>query len=303
MSYSELLRNLSIASDLVVVRQTPVVRRERRMSLISKEIEAHYQQVSEAERLLDGVGEVERLRTQAILARHLPPPPAVIFDVGGAAGVYALPLAQQGYEVHLIDPVALHLEQARARASKSWVELASIAQGDARRLDIPDDSADAVLLFGPLYHLIDRADRLQALREVRRVLKPRGVLFAAAISRFASLMDGLARGFFADPGFRGLVAADLTSGQHRNPTNHPQYFTTAYFHRPEDLAAEARDAGFDDVQVLAVEGPAWSAGQFLATWNDPAQRESLMQFLASIEREPSILGASAHLVAVAHRTD
>lgn len=273
------------------------------MSLISKEIEAHYQQVSESERLLDGVGELERLRTQAILARHLPAPPAVIFDIGGAAGVYAFPLAEQGYEVHLIDPVTLHLEQARARAAGSGIELASIAQGDARRLVVPDGSADAVLLFGPLYHLIDRADRLQALREARRILKPSGVLLAAAVSRLASLIDGLSRGFFADPEFRRIVAADLASGQHRNPTNHPEYFTTAYFHRPEELAAEARAAGFHDAEVLAVEGPAWSAGQFLATWNDAEQRESLMQFLASIEREPSILGASAHLVVVAHPTD
>jgi ubiquinone/menaquinone biosynthesis C-methylase UbiE len=273
------------------------------MSLISKEIEAHYQQVSESERLLDGVGELERLRTQAILARHLSPPPAVIFDVGGAAGVYAFPLAGQGYEVHLIDPVPLHLEQARARAASSGIGLASIAQGDARRLDVPDASANAMLLFGPLYHLIDRADRLQALREARRILKPGGVLFAASVSRFASLIDGLARGFFADPSFRNLVAADLASGHHRNPTNHPDYFTTAYFHRSEELAAEVHEAGFHDVEVLAVEGPAWSAGQFLAAWNDAPQRESLMQFLASIEREPSLLGASAHLVAVAHRSE
>jgi ubiquinone/menaquinone biosynthesis C-methylase UbiE len=303
MPYSGLLRNLSITSDLMMAKRTGGMQRERRMSLISSEIEAHYQQVSESERLLDGVGELERLRTQAILARHLPAPPAVIFDAGGAAGVYAFPLAEQGYQVHLIDPVALHLEQARARAARSGVELASIAQGDARRLNVPDGSADAVLLFGPLYHLIDLADRMQALREARRILKPSGVLLAAGVSRFASLIDGLARGFFADSGFRHLVAADLASGQHRNPTNHPEYFTTAYFHHPEELAAEVRNAGLGAVQVLAVEGPAWSAGQFLATWNDAEQRESLMQFLAAIECEPSILGASAHLIAVAHPTD
>ena len=273
------------------------------MSTISKEIETHYQQVSEAERLREGVGELERVRTQAILARHLPPPPAVIFDVGGAAGVYAFPLAEQGYLVHLIDPVEFHLEQARQNVSQSGVELASIAQGDARRLDVPAASADAVLLFGPLYHLVDRSDRLQAFGEARRILKPRGVMFAAAISHFVSLIDGLSRGFFADPEFRGIVAADLASGQHRNPTNQPEYFTTAYFHRPEELAAEARNAGFHNVKVLAVEGPAWSAGRFLNAWHDPAQRERLMEFLSLIEREPSMLGASAHLIAIGHRAD
>lgn len=271
------------------------------MSLISKEIEGHYQQVLESERLSEGIGELERVRTQAILARHLPPLPAVIYDVGGAAGVYAFPLAEQGYQVHLIDPVELHLEQAWSRASESGIELASISQGDARRLDVSGQSADAVLFFGPLYHLVEYADRLQALREARRILKPGGILFAAAISRFASLIDGLSRGFFADPAFRTLVESDLDSGQHRNPTNHPAYFTTAYFHRPEELASEARDAGFYDVEVLAVEGPAWSAARFGESWDDAARHEKLLEFLSLIEREPSMLGASAHLIAVAHR--
>jgi ubiquinone/menaquinone biosynthesis C-methylase UbiE len=273
------------------------------MSAIAKEIETHYQRVREADRLSEGVGELERVRTQAILTGHLPPPPAVIFDAGGAAGVYAFPLTAQGYNVHLIDPVELHLEQARQRASQSGIELASIAQGDARGLDVPERSADAVLLLGPLYHLVDCEDRLQALREARRVLKPRGIVFAAAISHFASLIDGLSRGFFADPEFRAIVAADLASGQHRNPTNQPEYFTTAYFHRPEELAAEARDAGFRDVAVLAVEGPAWSAARFLSTWNEPAQRARLLAFLSLIESEPSIVGASAHLLAIGHRAD
>jgi ubiquinone/menaquinone biosynthesis C-methylase UbiE len=273
---------------------------EARMSLIPKEIEWHYLQTQESERLSNACGELERLRTQAILARYLPPPPGVIFDVGGAAGVYAFPLAKQRYQVHLIDPVDLHLDQARAYASESRVALASIAKGDARSLDVPSGSADAVLLLGPLYHLVENSDRLRALREARRILKPQAILFAAAISRFASLIDGLARGLFRDPEFRKIVAQDLASCQHRNQTDQLAYFTTAYFHRPEDLAAEVRDAGFTDVNILAIEGPAWSPAFFREAWNDAAQRQSLMEFLSLIEREPSVLGASAHLMALAH---
>ena len=270
------------------------------MSLIPEEIERHYLQTRESERLSGSRGELERLRTQAILARHLPPRPATIFDVGGAAGVYAFPLAKQGYQVHLIDPVDVHLQQARSYAAESGIALASITRGDARQLDIRSGSADAVLLLGPLYHLIEYADRLQALREARRILKAQGVLFAAAVCRFASLIDGLSSGFFQDAEFRKIAAVDIASGQHRNPTNHPEYFTTAYFHRPEDLAAEVRNAGFGNVQILGIEGPAWSAALFHEAWEDPVQRQSLMEFLSSIEREPSLWGASAHLMAVAH---
>jgi ubiquinone/menaquinone biosynthesis C-methylase UbiE len=269
------------------------------MSLIPKEIEEHYLQGKESERLSGERGELERLRTQAILSRNLPQAPAEVFDVGGAAGIYAFLLAKQGYRVHLIDPVELHLEQARSYETGSGVTLASITRGDARSLNVPSGSADAILVLGPLYHLVEQSDRVQALREARRILKPGGVLLAAAISRFASLIDGLSSGFFRDAEFRKIVAADLASGQHRNPTNQPAYFTTAYFHRPEDLAAEVHDAGFGDVQILAVEGPAWSAALFHEAWNDPAQRQSLMEFFSLVEREPSVQGASAHLIAVA----
>jgi ubiquinone/menaquinone biosynthesis C-methylase UbiE len=271
------------------------------MAPIPEEINSHYLQSGESERLSNEWGELERLRTQAILARHLPSAPAVIVDVGGAAGAYAFPLSKHGYQVHLIDPVELHLAQARSYVKASGAALASITQGDARQLDFPSNSADAVLLLGPLYHLAERSDRLQALREARRVLKPRGVLFAASISRFASLIDGLSRGFFGDADFRRIVEADLTTGLHRNPTHRSEYFTTAYFHRPEEFGAEIAEAGFSDTQVLAIEGPVWSTVTFREVWNDAAQRQELLEFLSQIEGEPSIQGASAHVMAVAFR--
>src|SRR5256885_8534317 len=128
-----------------------------------------------------------------------------------------------------------------------------------------------------------------------------GILFAGAISRFASLMAGLAFDTFQDADFRTIVANDLASGQHRNPTDQLAYFTTAYFHHPEELASEVRSAGFADLQILAIEGPVWSATEFDKAWGDPKQRQSLLEFLSLIEGEPSLLGASGHLVAVAYR--
>lgn len=272
------------------------------MGLLPDEIETYYRLGQESERLSNEWGELERLRTQAILAKHLSSPPAVVLDVGGAAGAYAFPLAELGYEVHLIDPVPRHLEQARSRIAATKTKLASIRKGDARQIDFSQSSADAVLMLGPLYHLSERSDRLQALREARRVLKRNGLLFAASISRFASFIDGLSRGFFQDVDFRKIVETDLKDGLHHNPTQKPEYFTTAYFHRPSDLAAEITEAGFADVRLLAIEGPAWSTPFFRDTWNDPNQREKLLTFLAAIETEPSLLGASAHVMAVAFQS-
>ena len=92
--------------------------------------------------------------------------------------------------------------------------------------------------MGPLYHLIEREDRLAALREARRVLRPGGLVAAVWVSRYASTRDGMFRGLLEDPDFWPIVQRGFSEGQHRNPTNHPGYFTTAYFHHPSELQKE-----------------------------------------------------------------
>jgi SAM-dependent methyltransferase len=267
--------------------------------MLTPEIEAYYSRWQESERLSSLEGELERVRTQQLLSRHLPDPPGEIYDIGGAAGVHAFWLQARGYHVHLIDPIERHLEQAREHEARSGLKLASILRADARDLQVASGSGDAVLLFGPLYHLLDPDDRMRALGEARRILKPGGFLFAAGISRFASLIDGVCSGAFADPQFREIVAGDLASGEHRNPSNHPYYFTTAYFHRPDELGEEVSRAGFSDVRLAAVEGPMWRGEGIRKAWADRVQRERLLEFLRAIETEVSVLGGSAHFLAIA----
>jgi SAM-dependent methyltransferase len=269
-----------------------------------RDIAAYYDRGHEEGRLGDW-GRLEFLRTRELLARFLPAPPATVLDVGGAAGAYALPLAAEGYEVHLVDPVALHVEQARAAsAAQPDAPLASAVVGDARELPVEDRSADVVLLLGPLYHLTDAADRARALHEARRALRPGGLLAAAAITRFASTLDGVAQGFLLEPGFEAIVERDLADGQHRNPDGHPGWFTTAYFHRPDELQREVAGAGFDVTALVAVEGAVGAAAEThaLDAWiDDPDKREILLRAIRRVETEPSLLGASPHLLAVATR--
>jgi len=271
--------------------------------MVDREIEAYYALGEEEKRLESSGFPLERVRTQLILRRVLPPPPATILDVGGAAGVYAFWLADLGYTVHLIDPIALHIQQARATADAgSTAPLASLRVGDARSLEFDDGSAHAVLLLGPLYHLTERADRVAALREAHRVTRRKGVVVAAAISRFASLLDGLMRGLLADPAFARIVDADLRDGQHRNPTDKPEYFTTAFFHTPDELRAEVTDAGWRFDQLLAVEGPAAYANPApTKRRREPPSLERSLALIERVEAEPSLIGASPHWLAVGRR--
>jgi SAM-dependent methyltransferase len=266
------------------------------------EVLGYYALGGESGRLDEGYFPLERARTQELVRRHLPAPPGVVLDVGGAAGAYAFWLAEAGYEVHLVDPVPLHVRQAEeASGERTEGRLASARVGDARRLDFADASADAVLMLGPLYHLTGRADRRAALAEARRVLKPGGLVFAAAISRFASLLDGLRGPVFEHEAFARIVERDLADGQHRNETGVADFFTTAFFHRPPELEDEVREAGFALLGLFAVEGPGALVAGFRERWQDPAARARLLDLVRRVEREPALLGASPHLLAVGRR--
>ncbi|MDI2032066.1 methyltransferase domain-containing protein [Saccharopolyspora sp. TS4A08] len=249
-------------------------------------------------------GYLEALRTADLLGRHLPPAPGVVYDIGGAEGAYALPLARDGYAVHLVDAWEPHVTAAaEASAAQPAAPLASCAVGDARDLSFEDSTADAVLLLGPLYHLLERADRLRALREAHRVLKPGGVLLAAAVSRYASTFDGVAVGDIGDEDFQGLVEGVLDDGLHRNtdPGEHPRWFTLTYFHRPSDLRDEVADAGFRAIELVAVESAAaWATDTRRLA--DPRHRDAVLKAIRRVESVPELLGASPHLMAIARKS-
>jgi SAM-dependent methyltransferase len=158
-----------------------------------------------------------------------------------------------------------------------------------------------VLLLGPLYHLTESSDRARALHEAMRVLKPCGRLFAAAISRYASALDGLARNLLDAPRFEGIVQQDLRDGQHRNLTDRLDYFTTAYFHRPDDLAKEVEAAGLTLDGVFGIEGPGWILPDIEQRMADPEKRKALLLVAGMLETESAVVGTSAHLLAVAQR--
>ncbi len=261
-------------------------------------IAAHYELGLERNRLFaEGEPRLELTRTLELLDRFLPPQPARLIDVGGGPGAYAAVMARRGYDVHLYDLLDLHVQQARQAADTQPEHRFTADLADARSIPEADASADAVLLLGPLYHLTEQKQRISALLEAHRILKPGGVVAAVGISRFAVLLDGLWHGWLSDPLFRTIAERDLVDGQHRNPdpVRYPQWFTSAYLHRPEELVDEVRRAGFDAVTLHGVEGPGWLMQEH---WSAPDRREQMLFVARAVESEPSLSSLSAHLLAV-----
>ncbi len=129
------------------------------------------------------------------------------------------------------------------------------------------------------------------------------MVVGATISRFASLFDGFAKGFHADPRFRAVAEAGLATGVHRNPDGDPRWFTTAYFHHPDELAAEPVEAGLTVDRIVSVEGPLWMLGARLGEMlADAGLRATTLDLLRRVEDEPSVLGSSSHQLTVARVT-
>jgi ubiquinone/menaquinone biosynthesis C-methylase UbiE len=239
---------------------------------------------------------------QEIVRRFASPPPGVVLDVGGGPGRYSCWLAKLGYEVHLIDPVPKHLQQAlEASASQPSHPLASVSEGDARRLNRSNQSMDILLLMGPLYHLPDRGERMAALRESRRVLKADGVLIATAVNRFAFLMAGLMDGYIDEQAFMSMLHHNLSNGRYEPDLYSPRYFTTSFFHRPEELEVEVAEAGLHQKGLFSVQGPGEYAVDLEARMSDPARRRQLLDLVRLVEEERTLMGMASHLVIVAEK--
>ncbi len=224
-------------------------------------------------------------------------PESRIADVGGGTGRYAEWLTEQGHSVELVDPVPLHIEQATVRAAGRF----GARVADARTLPFADASFDAVLLFGPLYHLGERDDRLAALREASRVCRVGGIVAATAISRYAGLLDQLKRGRIADPAVFANVMAETVSGRRVPPDRRMGAFPDAYFHLPEELSGELQEAGFDPVDVYGVQGLGWLAVEFLDVWSSETGKAHVLEIAERFERDPHAQAVSPHLLAVGTR--
>ena len=186
--------------------------------------------------------------------------------------------------MHLIDPVPRHVEEA-SRDTEDGPAPETACLGDARSIGHEDGSFDAALLLGPLYHLTERPDRMTALAEARRVIGGGGVV-AARGSPDSPRRSTASTGDSRRPGLRRPDDRDLADGQHRNTTGNPLYFTTAFFHHPDELRDELAEAGFFDVEVYAVEGVSWAAPDLADRLADPARREIVLEIVRRTETDP-----------------
>lgn len=274
----------------------------KRMKTIDKEVLAGYNAGIEKGRLHRGLGLIEFERTKEILLEKLPPAPAVIYDIGGGYGEYSYWLCSLGYEVYLYDIAETNIRMANELGEEMHLTLKCAEVADARNINRPDASADAILLFGPVYHIVDYDERMLCLKECYRLLKPNGVLFTAHISCYSTMLKYVAaydyRPAIDNEPFYNMLENTVKNGIH---TKKPMGL--AYFHKPLEAKKEIEITGFVDVDLRGVIGPCWLIRNLDEVWKDETKRENIMKVVRLLEKEECIMGLSTHFLSISRKID
>ncbi|QTD37839.1 class I SAM-dependent methyltransferase [Polaribacter batillariae] len=268
--------------------------------LIPKALEDFYNKASEETRLENGMGFFEFERIKSLIERHISKPNATIIDVGGGTGKYAEWLAEKEHHVHLIEPVEKHLKLARKRAHKLKNKF-SIFLGESCNLPIENEVADLVILHGPLYHLQQKEDRLQTIKEAKRVLKKGGIVLGFAINSSASTVAGLMQGFIHKKPFFEMCKTELTTGIHNPPKEFPWLLANGFYHKPKPLKKEFTSQGLEIINLFAVEGIIWLDNEYFANMLHPKKKATLLELLKVTELDESVLAFSPHMMVVARK--
>ncbi len=263
-----------------------------------------YNAGAEKGRLERGLGKVELYRTKEILKKYITSPENRIYDIGGGIGIYSSWLKELGNEVHLLELAPSAVEYAINNQSENNIPIAEVC--DARNINRSDESADFVLLMGPLYHLQNRDDRLMVLNEAKRVLKKDGILFSVGISKFSSTTWALStygkdNNFLDDDIYSGMIENELSTGIHNRPKEYPNFIAQAYFHTPFGLQREIESIGLKTIGKHAIEGIIWFTPCLDEKWNDTNSRERLLHIVRQTENEEEIMGMSPHFMVVSRK--
>jgi ubiquinone/menaquinone biosynthesis C-methylase UbiE len=235
--------------------------------------------------------------TMRALGEFLPPAPARLIDIGGGPGRYAISLARQGYRVTLVDLSSGNLKLAKKKAREAKVKLEAVAHANALDLSaFPEGSFEAALLLGPLYHLHELEERRAALEQAHRLLKPGGMVFASFITRFASFRDAAVHGYTYVEDNPAYSEKLLATGIHDNGDG----FADAYFARPEEVVPLGESAGFTTLRLMGCEGLLVGHEDYVNSLTGAA-RQVWLDFNYRFAQEPSLLGASDHLLYIGRK--
>lgn len=247
----------------------------------------------------DPVTRMEFANTTDYLEEYLPDSGAVL-DVGGAAGRYALWLAERGYDVTLVDISPEQVAIAREKADeRGLADRVTAEQGDVRDLKFANERFDAVCcLGGPLSHVVDDAERATAMAELRRVARPEAPVFVSVIGRLAALRDIVK---FVLDSSHGLLTSVATDGKYTEDRvaelSDGEGWAECHLFRADEFERELEDAGLTVERLVGLENVASRMQRELSAADEPAV-EDVREMVRMLREDRTAVDFSEHMLAV-----
>lgn len=260
--------------------------------MMSTELEKYYNKFCEEKRLTRRHGYVEYVTSMKYIHEYLPQgkkETIKILDVGAGTGRYSVQLAGEGYDVTAVELVKYNLGILKSK--KSGVKA---YQGNALNLSrFEADQFDMVLVFGPMYHLYTKEDKVKALKESKRVVKPGGIILVAyCMNEYSILTYGFKEGHMKE----SIRNQKVDDSFHVRSKEEDLYD----YVRIEDIDAIDQAAGVKREKLIAADGPANYMRTVLNAMDEETYQLFIQYHLSTCERK-DLLGASAHTLDIVRK--
>jgi len=248
-------------------------------------------------------GALEFAINKAWIQKFLPEPGTRVLDIGGGPGRYSIWLAAQGYCVTLADLSPDLLAIAREKASEERVELEDVIEANAVDLSqFAEDSFDAVLCLGPMYHLLQESDRQAVAGELLRVLKPGGHAFVAFLNHLSALRAAVNQDI---PFFTSYTFDIVKRWHYDHVMDFPVagIFSPAWVVHPRDVAPFMEHHKFRTVELVSSQSVAGDVQAHLALFAErqPELYKWVIDELVKLANEPTIIGSGWHLLYIGQK--
>lgn len=260
-----------------------------------EKIKNYYKNFNEKDRLIsDSSGKFEYEMTMRILKEYLPKD-AKILDLGEATGVYTFPLSKMGYKMYLADLSEKLIEEAKnTKEMGNYENVVSCDVINAINLSkYEDNQFDVVLLFGPLYHLLDKEERNKCISEVKRVLKSDGIIFASFIPYLSGSIAIIDR-YFRHPEQVNIekLKEVFDSGKFNNLAD--TGFQEGYYPTSMEIENLFKSYEFEKIQLMSIRGFGYEREEKLYGINDTEMFEQIINIISKTSTSSEIIEMCGH---------
>lgn len=246
-------------------------------------LEKYYGKFCEEKRLLSRHGQVEFETTMKYIHEYLKEyNNPKILEVGAGTGRYSCSLANEGYDVTAIELVKNNLGILKAKKTS-----VKAYQGNAIDLSrFNDNSFEMVLLLGPMYHLIEKEDKIKALNEAKRVTKKGGkIIIAYCMNNYSILTYGFKENHILECLKNGQIDENYkTISKEENLYSYVDL---------SDIDELNKIANLKRIKIIAQDGPTDYIRQTLNQMDEETFRVYIDYHFKTCERL-DLIGASSH---------